>query len=137
MAVGENGRLQGAWRKLLALLQGLGGPVQIVARIDQDIAMLRVLIIPKLEELWLTKAKTPLESSVRLLSSWWCGCPLRNGKAGIGLLSCARFASCFPGKGRTGSRGKTCNTQGAQQHTPLCSWYSSLKNDGVPVFPSS
>ncbi len=51
MAVGENGRLQGAWRKLLALLQGLGGPVQIVARIDQDIAMLRVLIIPKLEEL--------------------------------------------------------------------------------------
>ena len=46
MAVGENDRLQGAWRKLLALLQGLGGPVQIVARIDQDIAMLRVLIIP-------------------------------------------------------------------------------------------
>lgn len=51
MAVGENDRLQGAWRKLLALLQDLGGPVQIVARIDQDIAMLRVLIIPKLEEL--------------------------------------------------------------------------------------
>ena len=51
MAVGENDRLQGAWHKLLALLQGLGGPVQIVARIDQDIAMLRVLIIPKLEEL--------------------------------------------------------------------------------------